>query len=64
MFSEPISIIDESYPGLGQVIESLRNKTMKVTPGYDGVYGVPQIGKAKDKIIAEPKKSQKQVVDF
>ena len=40
-----IEAIDASFEGLGAVIKSLRDKTMKVLPGYDGVYGEPIIQK-------------------
>ncbi|MFA5303860.1 MAG: endonuclease Q family protein [Candidatus Nanoarchaeia archaeon] len=57
LYDSNISEIDSSFEGLGQVIQSLRDKTMKVIPGYDGVYGEPIIKKLE-------KKPQKTVIDF
>lgn len=45
-FKAGINEIESSYKGLGLVITSLRDKTMKVIPGYDGVYGEPVINPA------------------
>jgi PHP family Zn ribbon phosphoesterase len=52
-----IKEIDPSFNGLGRVIKSLRDKTMKVIPGYDGVYGEPVIEKLEKKV-------QKSVTEF
>ncbi|MDD5499809.1 MAG: endonuclease Q family protein [Candidatus Nanoarchaeia archaeon] len=57
MFDLSIEAIDASLKGLGPVIKSLRDKTMKVLPGYDGVYGEPIIQKIEPKL-------QKSVIDF
>jgi len=43
MFNVPIDEINSSMKGLGNVVQQLRNKTLKVKPGYDGVYGEPLI---------------------
>ena len=53
LYDSNASEIDSSYNGLGQVIKSLRDKTMKVIPGYDGVYGEPVI----KKLEIKPQKS-------
>jgi PHP family Zn ribbon phosphoesterase len=57
MFDLSIKEIDSSFQGLGNVIKSLRDKTMKVVPGYDGVYGEPVI----EKLEIKP---QKSIIEF
>ncbi|MBN1923678.1 MAG: DNA helicase UvrD [Nanoarchaeota archaeon] len=43
MFNAPIADSEAAFQGLGFVIKSLRDKSLKVEPGYDGVYGKPLI---------------------
>ncbi len=45
LYDADLKAIDSSYSGLGRVVKSLRDKSMKVLPGYDGVYGEPVIEK-------------------
>ncbi len=45
LYDADLKAIDSSYLGLGNVVKSLRDKSMKVLPGYDGVYGEPVIDK-------------------
>ncbi|VVB75927.1 Uncharacterised protein [Candidatus Tiddalikarchaeum anstoanum] len=64
MFNLSVNEIESSFTGLGKIIQSLRDKTMKVTPGYDGVYGVPGIGTLKDKPSKTVKTPQKSILEF
>lgn len=64
MFNANIDEINSAFNGLGEVINALRNKTLKITPGYDGVYGKPIIGKQKVEKIKPRKISQKSVLEF
>jgi uncharacterized protein (TIGR00375 family) len=57
LYDADLKMIDSSYFGLGMIVESLRNKSMKVLPGYDGVYGEPIINK-------QNYSSQRSIGDF
>ena len=56
MFNTSIEEINSSMQGLGNVINQLRNKTLHVKPGYDGVYGEP--------VIKQESVPQKGLIDF
>lgn len=56
-FNLSIEEIESSFKGLGRIIQQLRSKSLKVKPGYDGVYGEPVISEVL-------KKPQKNLSDF
>lgn len=43
MFNVSVDELNNSFKHLGSVVQKLRNKSLRVKPGYDGVYGEPVI---------------------
>lgn len=48
MLDLDIDAIESSFAGLGRIISQLRNNSLQVLPGYDGVYGEPVIERLKN----------------
>ncbi|PIU61744.1 DNA helicase UvrD [archaeon CG07_land_8_20_14_0_80_38_8] len=43
MFKVSVDDLNNSFANLGSIVKSLRDKSLRVKPGYDGVYGEPVI---------------------